>query len=429
MADDYCINKINSFLKFGITPGLERIEKLLSMIGDPQKRLKFVHVAGTNGKGSTCAFIASILKSKGYKTGLFISPFILDFKERIQINGKMISESDLKRTLDYITRFTNKMKKNNQIITEFELITAIAFKYFYDANCDIIVLETGLGGRLDSTNIIEAPLVSVITHISFDHTDILGTEIDEITYEKAGIIKQNGITVLYPQQEEKVISIIENTVKERNNKLIYPKMSDIKILSEDIDKTTFTYKGTNFNIHLLGEHQIKNAITAICAVDSLKNIGLDIELEHIQNGLENTKFPARLEVLSKKPVILLDGAHNADGALALKHFLGKHLDSKNTIGIIGMLKDKDISKILSILSPCFKKIITVDINNKRAMKAEDLADIGKKYFKYVISSKNIDDAIDISFSLIEKDHVNLVVCGSLYLAGEIRDKILYKINN
>ena len=424
MSSSDTIDKINSYLKFGMKPGLERIRELLCRIGNPQDKLKFIHIAGTNGKGSTSSFIHSVLKDKGYRVGLFTSPFIIDFRERIQINGEMISKTELDNTFSFIEKVVDEMSEEGKVITEFELITAIAFKYFYDQNCDIVVLETGLGGKFDSTNIISNPLVSVITHIDLDHMNILGDSLSKIAYQKAGIIKEGSITVMYPDQDKEALEVIRGVALKKNNKFIMPNMEDIKILSCDIDKMIFTYKGEDYSIHLLGKHQVKNAVTAIETINSLRKLGIEIEIQSVKNGLVNTKIPARLEVISKEPLIILDGCHNPDSANALKNVIMNDLHLENNIAVIGMLRDKDIKKTLSILSPCFKKVVTSNINNPRAASSKEFATLGKDYFEFVYESCDVDDALEKAFSLVKKDGSNLIILGSLYLCAEVRKKLI-----
>ncbi len=427
MSNNSASETINSFLKFGIRPGLERIEKLLNLIGNPQKNLKCIHIAGTNGKGSISSFISSILRESGYKVGLYISPFVTNFRERIQVNGEMISEKSLEETLDYVNVFVEQMKNDGEIITEFELITTIALMYFSNQNCDIVVLETGLGGRFDATNVIESPLASVITHIALDHTKILGDTLSKIAYEKAGIIKENSVTVVYPDQEREALEVIEDVAEKRKNNLVIPNLEAVEDVSVALSGSNFTYKGDLFSISLLGRHQIKNAITAIETIYSLKYAGIDINIDCIKKGLKKVKFPARMEVVSLDPLVILDGSHNPDSILALKETIGEIIPFQNNVAIVGMLKDKDIESSLSILSSCFKKVITVDISNSRAIGSKELANIAKSYFPNVYYSNSIDEALNMAMDFVNKEESNLIVFGSLYLAGEIREKIISKI--
>ncbi len=413
------IKKINSLLKFGVKPGLERIKKLMDKLQNPQNKLKFIHVAGTNGKGSTCTMIASVLKNSGYKTGLFTSPFVVDFRERIQINSEFISKEDLINLTNEIFPIVENMKKQGDIITEFEFIVAIAFKWFYEQNCDIVVLEVGLGGRFDATNIIKTPLLSIITSISLDHTHILGKTFAEITFEKCGIIKNFGTTVVYPEQKPEVYKIIKKITAERKNKLVISNFDNVKIIKTDLTGNYIKYKETNFQIPLIGEHQIKNLVTVLASIDCLRNQSFIISDENLKNGLKNSFIPARLEILNTSPLIMLDGAHNIDAAFNLSKFLENNLANKKIFAIFGVMKDKDTENIIKILAPFFYTVITVTPNNKRAMTSDILDEKFKKYCKNVIPINNINDSIKLALKMATKKDV-ILICGSLYLAGDVK---------
>lgn len=388
------IGYIHSLYKFGSMPGLERITQLLEAVGNPQDSLKFIHVAGTNGKGSVCTMAAKILESAGNKVGLYTSPFILSFRERIQINGKFIP----KRSLAALAK---KLINTKIVVTEFEFITALAFLYFKSQKCDIVVLETGLGGRLDATNVIKAPLVSVITSISLDHTAVLGDTIEQIAAEKCGIIKQ-GCKVVSSVQCEQAMSVI----KQKAPNVIVP--SDYKAVPSDFDGQRFIYNNEEYITSLLGEHQVENAATAIEAV---KASGIDVSEQDIKNGLETVFHPARMEVIKKQPLIILDGAHNPSGALALE----KLIKGKNLCAIIGVMADKDFSEVLECTAPHFEKIITVTVKeNPRSLSAEELANAVKPYNSNVFVASSYKEAISL---FADKP---FVVYGSLYLASAIR---------
>ncbi|MGN0551270.1 MAG: bifunctional folylpolyglutamate synthase/dihydrofolate synthase [Acutalibacteraceae bacterium] len=423
----YCeaIQKINSLLRFGSRPGLEEISKLLDRIGNPQNKCKYIHVAGTNGKGSVCTMIAYTLKEAGYKTGLFISPFIIDFCERIQINNEMISHEELSVLTDKIFPVVEDMAKNGDIITEFELITAIAFEYFAEKKCDVVVLETGLGGLYDSTNVISTPLASVITSISLDHTAVLGSTYEEIAREKCGIIKPNGHTVFYPQQKN-VDDIVLATCKEKCNEFINAENADVTSVSYSISGSKFIYNGYAIKTKFSGSHQIKNAKTALTALKAVKAQGFDIKQEHIQRGFEKAFLPARLELLSSSPIVLLDGAHNPDGLRSLARFIKENADGKKLICIMGMLKDKDFEKSLHYIKGLFTEVITVTPDNKRALDCKDLANAANPYFDKV--TPYIDKQKAVKYALSKcSDNDGVIICGSLYLAGELRPMLLREL--
>ena len=236
------VHKINSLLRFGMKPGLERIQALLDRMGNPQKQLKFVHVAGTNGKGSACALLSSVLREAGYRTGLFTSPYITDFRERFQINGEEIPEETLARILGRLMPMVEEMAERGEVITEFELITALAFQWFYEEKCDVVVLEVGLGGRFDATNVIDTPLAAVIMSISLDHTAILGDTVEQIAFEKCGIVKEGGDVVLYPDQEEGVYGVVAHAVQNHNGRLVLPSPSSVREVSSSIEGTVASYR-------------------------------------------------------------------------------------------------------------------------------------------------------------------------------------------
>lgn len=421
------VEKINSLLVFGSQPGLERIGEFVERIGSPDKRLKFVHVAGTNGKGSTCSFISSVLTNSGYKTGLFISPFVLDFRERFMIDGEMIPSTVLADIVEELFPLVEQMKNEGKIITEFEFVFAVALVWYAREACDIVVLETGLGGRFDATNIIDTPLVSVITSISLDHTKILGDTYAKIAFEKCGIIKQNGITVAYGEQMPDSMDVIRKTSEERHNRLIVAESEKAKIISSYIEGTVFDYELDNhplqIRIRLLGEHQVRNAVTALCTIAQLRKQNLNIPDSAVINGFERVSFPARMEQLGNSPLIFLDGAHNPGGANALSETIDRYLKDKRKIGIVGMLADKDIESSMAVLLPRFEEIITVAPNNPRKMSPEELAEIVRKYCPCVTVSDNLREAYMYALSRAGADDA-IIIFGSLYLASDMRRIIL-----
>lgn len=420
MTYEESVNYIHSRLRFGMKPGLERIFKLLEKLGKPQDELEFVHIAGTNGKGSTAAMLSSVFSVSGKKTGLFTSPYITDFRERISVNGEMIPKSSLAEIVSYIAPIVNEMEQNGEIITEFELITALAFCYFKNENCGIVVLETGLGGRFDSTNVIKAPLASVITKISLDHTDILGDTISQITFEKCGILKQGGICVSYPEQESDALEVIFRESALKNNKVFIGNAKSVQILEESIHGTDFIYDGLEIKLPLAGIHQIKNAVTAITAAKVL-----NIKNKHIVKGISLTAFPARLELFSDNPIVILDGAHNPDGIKSLADFIGSNLSGYKIIAIMGMLEDKAADESLSLLAPYFSVIFAVTPDNPRGLSSDAFADFAGKYCPDVRPENNIKSALEKAFSLLDESTA-LICCGSLYLAGEIRPFLTQK---
>ena len=401
------INYIHSLLVFGSKPGLERMSEVMEKFKNVHNKLKCIHIAGTNGKGSTATMLSNVYIAAGYKVGLYISPYVVSFCERIQINGTPISENDLA----YICE---QVKNTGVTLTEFEFITAAAFVYFAQQNCDIVILETGLGGRLDATNIIAKPLCSVITHIALDHMQVLGDTIEKITQEKCGIIKGKAPVVTDYTQEPAAMKVIQNLAKN----LTVPKISKLKILESSVSGNTFIYKGQTYNTALIGVHQVNNALNVI---ETVSSAGVFVSREALKQGIANTRFAARLEVLSKEPLIVLDGAHNPDGARALEGFM-KNYSGKIT-AIIGMMADKSCDETLSIALPHCKNVITVTVKeNSRSISAQELCALAKKYCANCVAIQDYDDAVKKAKQLSSGQA--LFVFGSLYLASAIREKLL-----
>lgn len=392
------LDYIHSLGNFSLPAGLDRIKKVLGILGNPQNSFKSIHIAGTNGKGSVTAFVSNVFKTAGYKTGTFISPFIIDFRERIQINGEFISETDL-------VYYADCVKKTKTALTEFEFITALAFLYFKERGIDILVCETGLGGRFDATNTLENLSATVITKIGLDHTAVLGGTIEEIAEEKCGILRKSP-TVTTPYQHPKALEVIRAHAKE----LIIPDISQLITRNG-----TYIYKGEKFEISLLGEFQIENSLVAI---ETVKNSGFDIPYNIIYEGIKNTFFPARLEVISQKPLVLLDGAHNPDGAVSL----AKELSKLNTkpIAVIGMMGDKNVKTVLETTLKFCKSAIAVNVpNNLRAMKADELCKIASAYCPCIAAD-------DFKSALDKTGGEDVVIFGSLYLASAIRPLLIEK---
>lgn len=419
MTYDEAVKYIHSFEKFGWQLGLDRIKALLKKLDNPQDKLKIVHIAGTNGKGSTTTMCANILKNSGYKCGSYISPYIIDFRERFQINSEMISKEDFAHYTAIVKDNIEELKKQDIYITEFEAITAIAFLYFYEKKCDVVCLEVGLGGNYDATNVIKNPLVSIITSISLDHTNILGDTIAKIANEKAGIIKENSDCICYCNQDIDAVSVLMEKCAEKNAKFIKSNTNAIKILKSDIYGNEFRYKDIIYSTSLVGIHQVYNAVSVIEAMNVLKNKGFNIEDECIVESIKNTVFIARFEVLSKKPIVIIDGAHNLEGTTALANTL-KNIDANRKYAVIGMLSDKDYEKSTRQILKVVDKLICVPVDNPRALDPKELAK--------VIDDKKVsyDYSLENTIKNILKDMNDddlLIVCGSLYMVGNARQII------
>lgn len=411
---------IHSRMKFGSQPGMERIAALCDAFDNPQDKLKFVHVAGTNGKGSTCTMISNMLVAAGYKVGLFTSPFVVDFRERIQVNSEMIPKDAFAKIVERIVPVIDELKEKNIEPTEFEIITAAAFLYFLEENCDIIVLEVGLGGTLDSTNIIKKSEVSVITSISMDHTDILGDTLLEIAAHKCGIFKEGGHVVGYPQPDFTVERFVKEKAKEAGCDYTHSDLARIRLVREEFDGSTIIYAGCTFKIPLSGKHQIYNFSTAISAINVLKNNGWNVSAKNMIDGISALKIPARVEIVSKDPLVIIDGGHNAEGIDALCYALKKYYSDKKIIAVFGMMRDKNYKYCAEKLAPLCEKIYTTTVSNPRSLTAKELADEIKTHG---IKAKAVDNCAKAYEKALKKADKNSVVlvCGSLYLASDIKN--------
>lgn len=420
MTYDDSISYIHSLLKFGIHPGLSRMDSLLNELSSPQKGLKYVHVAGTNGKGSVSTAVSNILIEAGYNVGLYTSPYVTDFLERVQYNGKPVEKRLFSQSVEEVKRAVEKLNKDGVLITEFEALTAAAFLCYKKLDCDIVVLEVGLGGRLDATNVIDVPLVNIITSLSLDHTAILGDTVEKIAFEKCGTLKDGGTVVLSASQPEGAFNTVKRIAKERNNTLVCPEISSVITVSADVFGTEFIYKDNLYKVKMPGAHQILNMTSAIEAARILAKKGYHITEDNIKNGIFKTVLPARCEVIAKEPLVILDGGHNEDGAKAFYSLISAEMRKHKRLFVIaGMMRDKAVEKSLSSLIALSDAFFAVTPENPRAMSAQELFDIAKKYTDNAASFENANDAVRLVSSKLESGDV-LCVVGSLYLAGEVR---------
>ena len=417
------VDYIHSLLKFGIRPGLTGMNALLRLLENPHKSLKYVHIAGTNGKGSTSTAISNVLLEAGYSVGLYTSPYVSHFLERVQFNGTPVAEDIFARNTEKVKTAIEELECDGITITEFEALTAVAFLCFNELKCNIVVLEVGLGGRLDATNVIDSPLVNVITSLSLDHVAILGDTIEKITFEKCGTLKSGCNAVVSFGQPSEALSVIKNRVAENNGTLIVPAEKDIQILKSDLFGTEFIYKNNYYKATMSGVHQVKNMTCVIEACEILKN-DYDISLSHIQKGIEKTVLPARVEVISRNPLVILDGGHNEDGAKAFFDAVKNQISEKDMIIVIaGMMADKAVEGSLKPLMEKTDILFAVTPENPRAMSAKELSEIAEKYTSNVFAIDDIKQAVDKAISLCT-DNTALFVVGSLYLAGEVRDYLI-----
>ena len=402
-------------------PGFERIGRLLKELGNPQEGLRFIHVVGTNGKGTTSTFIDSAMRESGYKTGLFTSPFIVEFRERFRINGEMIPEKDLEE----ITVIVHEAEKrlDGCAFTEFEFITAVGMCWFKREKCDAVVLEAGLGGGSDTTNVIKDPAVSVIVSISLDHTALLGGTIEEIAYEKADVIKNGGTVVLYPAMAESARLIVEKTAAERNAALLMADLSQAKVHKSDLFGTDFSYRGQHYHIGFSGMHQVYNALNAITALNFLQKEFVNITEEKIAQGIKNASIPGRMEVVMEHPIVIIDGGHNPGCAEALRDVIRSSLPNRNITAVIGMMSDKDSARYLEDVAGLFCRIFTVKPNSPRGLDAGILAQRAAAYCKEVLPAQSVEAAVTQAVECAG-DNGAVVVCGSFIVAGDARRELL-----
>lgn len=409
------LNYIDGVAWFGSKPGLSRVTELLRALGDPQDRLKFVHIAGTNGKGSCAAMLASVLKAAGYKTGLFTSPYLYRFNERMQINGEEIGNEAL---ADIVTRVSIPAEKMEDHPTEFELMTAAAMLWYAEEGCDIVVLEVGLGGRFDATNIISRPEVSVIMNIGLDHTKILGDTVEQIAAEKAGIIKPGCPCVLY-QQSESVTQVIRDRCGETGSALTVADFSAIKTEFDSLEGQVFTYKGEAYAIPLLGEHQRKNAAVVIETAEVLRRRGWRLPQEDVEHGLYAVSWPARFEPVAEEPYFIVDGGHNPQCAQTVAENLQNYFPLCRRVLLMGVLADKDYQGLSEILAPEADEFVCVTPNSDRALPAQELAELLRSFGKPVTVCDSIKEGVSAAIDAAGPEGMVCAV-GSLYMVGEIR---------
>jgi len=407
----------------GSKPGLERTRELLQALGNPEKQLKFVHIAGTNGKGSTSACIASVLETAGYKTGLYTSPYILCFNERMQVNGDHISDDELEQMTNEIRPFADAMEDSP---TEFELITAIAMKYFLYKGCDIVVLEVGMGGRLDSTNIINTPELAIITAIGYDHVRELGPTLSDIASEKAGIIKSDGDVLIYGGERE-VEHVFENVAAERNARLIKADFTRIGKPEFSLESIKFGFKPYGeLSLSLVGAYQPKNAALAITALEIMREKGYEISDSDIVTGIASVKWPGRFEVLGNKPTFILDGTHNPQGAEVTAESLRLHFCGKKVIFVIGVMADKDVDSMIKNIVPLAESFFTVKPDYPRAMNAQELAKKLKPHGAPVFVCDTVADGVSQALNRAGESSI-ICAIGSLYFSAEIRAAYLKQV--
>lgn len=417
------IGYFHSMEKFGIRPGLERISVLCAKLGDPQNSFSCIHVAGTNGKGSTCTEIASVLTAAGYKTGLYTSPYVIEFRERIRFCGEMIGKEALVSVTQKVKAAIEELAEENIAITEFEAVTAAAFLYYKEVGCEIAVLETGLGGRFDATNIIRDPLCCVITSVSYDHMHILGNSLAEIANEKCGIVKKGSPVITSINQHYEVLNVIKNASWANESVLHIVSNGCFIKKGESIFGTDVRYRNLSFRIPFCGDHQLENSSLVVSVIDVLREKGYKISDAALKNGIEKSFVPARTEIIKRSPLIILDGSHNEGSTAALASVLSAHLRDKKILAVMGMMADKDCSASLNNLLPFFAKVICVKPSNPRSMPAEEFRELVKQHGRPAEAVNDPCEGVDAALKELS-DYDALIVCGSLYLSADVREHLL-----
>ena len=416
------VKYITEYPRFKKNPSLDGIKALLSALGNPENHIKTINVAGTNGKGSTVAMLASVLSTAGYKTGRYVSPFVLEFRERMMINGKMIGRKRLAKIMSTVREHADALREQGTVLNAFEVTTAAALLWFAEEECDVVVLEAGIGGRLDATNAVPEPILQIITAVGLDHTAQLGSTVAEITAEKCGIMRPGCTLLTCPNQNAEAKAVMINKCAELEATFVMGSAGKGKIVAQSAEGTDLLVGKTELAIPFGGEHQINNALTVVSAVDILREKGFAISDEQLIEGIAAAKFPARFEVCSKDPLVILDGAHNPHAAAALASGIKKFLPEKRTL-LCGMMADKDCAGVMSTLAPLFERVIAVPVQSPRAISPAELAALAAPYCKSVFTAENAAQALDAALAALKPGEA-LVVAGSLYLASELRPQLM-----
>ena len=410
---------IHGLYRKGSVLGLHRMKAMLDMMGNPQKKLKFIHIAGTNGKGSTAAMTASILSKAGYKTGLFTSPYIYRFHERMQIDGRQISDSDVVEMVAYVRRYAETLE---DITTEFEFVTCMAMEYFMRQGCDIVVLEVGMGGLIDATNIIDTPEVAVVTNIGLDHTDALGDTLEKIAANKAGIFKEGGHAVVY-RGTEGVEAVYEQICRERNVTLRKADFDSIVLSSHGLEGQVFSCGGRkDLVLPLLGDHQLHNASVVLSVMDTLIDMGWNISEDHIREGIRDVSWPGRFDIVSRNPLFIIDGGHNPQCIDALVKNIVDYLAGRRLIALVGVLADKDYGEMFRPVMEHVDEFVCVTPDNPRQLPAAELAEHLRRAGAKAVPCATVAEGVQKAKELAGADGV--VLCfGSLYTIGAIKDAV------
>lgn len=417
MTYQEALTYIHSISWRGSKPGLERISGMMEQLGNVQEDLKFIHIAGTNGKGSVSAMLSSVLTAAGYRTGLFISPYIMRFNERMQVNGVPISDEELAEIITEVQPVAESMAERP---TEFEIITAAAFLWFARQKCDIVVLETGLGGRLDATNLISKNVCAVITNLGMDHTEYLGNTLGEIAGEKCGILKPGCPVVAYRSAPE-AMKVIRARAKELECPVRTADFGKIKALSADLQGQTFQYKQfPELTVHLLGAHQLKNAAVALETISVLRKAGWEIPDEAVVQGMDATRWPGRFEVLQDNPLVIVDGAHNPQGIESLIAAVKEYLPGQHIVCVTGVLADKDWKPMMDRLKTVVSDFVAVTPDSPRALGNVRLARYLTDRQHWVSVADDVEKGLTGALERAKATGGMVLACGSLYMAADVR---------
>jgi dihydrofolate synthase/folylpolyglutamate synthase len=413
------LNFIHSERWLGPKRPLSCTRKLLDALGAPDRKMKIIHVAGTNGKGSVCACMESILRHSGYKTGLFTSPYITRFNERIKVNGEDISDEELAELVTELEPYIDACEEHPK---EFEIVTVLGLMYFAKMNCDVAVVEVGMGGEFDYTNVIDTPDAAVITAIGLDHTKQLGSTLTEIASVKAGIIKEGGDVIIYGG-DDSVNKVFSDRCREKSASFHLTPLNDVKLISSDFVSCTFDFKDyKNIRIPLAGTYQPYNAALAITTAEILQNKGYSITRESIISGIENVTWKGRFELLRENPNFILDGAHNPHAVKATVESLREKLKGEKVIFVTGVMADKDINTMIDLLLPISKCFITIPIDYPRAMKPQEYAELLKNHGADVVVADTVKSGVDMAIALAGKEGT-VCALGSLYLSQSVREAV------
>lgn len=423
MKIEEALDFLNQSYKLGRKLGLDNIKRLLIKLGSPEKRLKIIHVAGTNGKGSTCAMIYNVILEAGYSAGFYSSPHLVHYNERFSYNGKSIKDAELAKNIEKVKLACEELvAQGYEHPTEFEILTAVALTFFDDVGLEYAVMEVGLGGKLDATNAVEEPVLSVITPIAMDHQAYLGDTLVAIAGEKAGIIKPK-IPVVSGLQEAQVMEVLKNTAKEKNASFYPMDESQLEIIRCDLEENHFKYKESEYKLNLLGRHQIDNAILAIESLHIMvQNNRIDVSEEEIRKGLLKTRWPGRLEKISESPEIFIDGGHNAHGIKAVAQILSPE-DKKRRLLLLGMRSDKDYKEVLDLLLPLFREIVLTEPVGDQVVSLEEFQKEAALRGLEAQGDRDYRKALSLVLDKASKDD-QIFVMGSFYLIGEVKEEVL-----